>query len=442
MTVPASGKIGLFRATMLVAGNMIGSGVFLMPAAMAQIGGISSLGWVVALPCALLLAVVFARLATTDPQPGGPYAWAKLRLGLYAGFHSNALYWLGNVVANVAIAASVVGYASAFIPGLATTSGTAAGVIVVIWLAAIANIAGPGAVALLESATTLLGLAPILAVAIAGWWWFQPDLFSLNWNPSATPPYQAVPGALTLMFWAFTGVESAAVATDVVRDPSRNVGRATLLGVGVAAVIYIASTTVVFGLLPAERLATSAAPFETAVQAVLGTGPALVMAFCAMMKAAGALGGWSLLVAESGRVSAKDGLFVQVFARVNRRGVPVIGIVVVAVLMSGIELVSLAPTLGGLFGRLVSMSTLLLIPAYLFSSVALAISDDQRFAMRLVGFLAAVAMVYVASTASPGDALLALILVLATAPLFVLNRRTARRLGSRLAGERVAADAG
>ena len=70
-------RIGLFRATMLVAGNMIGSGVFLMPASMAPNGGISLLGWVVAVPCALLLAVVFARLATRRPMAGGPYAWAR-----------------------------------------------------------------------------------------------------------------------------------------------------------------------------------------------------------------------------------------------------------------------------------------------------------------------------------------------------------------------------
>ncbi len=425
MKPPVAAKIGLFRATMLVAGNMIGSGIFLMPAAMAQIGGVALLGWAIAVPCALLLALVFARLGTTNPQPGGPYAWARWKLGNYAGFQSNALYWLGNIVANVAIAVSVVGYASAFFAPLAGQKAAAVGTIVVIWLAVLANIAGPRLVATLESATTLLGLAPVLVITLFGWFWFHPGLFAASWDPSHLPVHQAVPGALTLMFWAFTGVESAAVATDVVRNPEKNVARATLLGVLISAFVYVGSTAVLFGIVPGGQLATSAAPFELAVHSVLGAGAALLMAFCAMMKAAGALGGWTLLVAESGRVAAQDGLFIKVLARVDRRRVPVLGLVVIGVLMTLIEAVTLAPTLGNLFGRLVSMSTLMLIPAYLFSAVALGMSQGESPVMRAVGFITAVALVYIASTAAPADALLAFVLVLATAPLFIVNRRRA-----------------
>lgn len=422
-TQPA--KIGLFRATMLVAGNMIGSGIFLMPAAMAQIGGVALLGWAVAVPCALLLALVFARLSTANPQAGGPYAWARWKLGDYAGFQSNALYWLGNIVANVTIAVSVVGYASAFFAPLAGPHAAAIGTVAVIWLAVLANIAGPRLVATLESATTLLGLAPVLIITLFGWFWFHPALFAENWNPSALPVGQAVPGALTLMFWAFTGVESAAVATDVVRDPAKNVARATLLGVMISAFVYVGSTAVLFGIVRAGPLSTSAAPFELAVHSVLGAGAALLMAFCAMMKAAGALGGWTLLVAESGRVAAQDGLFIRILARVDHRRVPVLGLVIIGVLMTLIECVTLAPTLGNLFGRLVSMSTLMLIPAYLYSAVALGLSREERPLMRAVGFVAAVSLVYIASTASAADALLAFVLVLATAPLFIVNRRRA-----------------
>src|SRR6185437_13589835 len=145
-------RIGLFRATMLVAGNMIGSGVFLMPASMAPNGGISLLGWLVAVPCALLLAVVFARLSTRRPMAGGPYAWARWGLGDYPGFSCNSLYWLGNVIGNIAIAVSVVGYASTFLPMLVGPYPAVLGTLVVIWLAVAANVAGPRLVASVESA--------------------------------------------------------------------------------------------------------------------------------------------------------------------------------------------------------------------------------------------------------------------------------------------------
>ena len=225
------------------------------------------------------------------------------------------------------------------------------------------------------------------------------------------------------MFWAFTGVESAAVATEVVENPSRNVARATLLGVALSACVYVGSTAVIFGLVPADQIAKSPAPFETAVAAAIGAGPALVMAFCAMVKAAGALGGWTLLTAESARAAAEDGLFTRMFARVDRRGIPVAGLVAIGILMTAMEMFALAPSLGGLFSRLVSVSTLLIIPAYLFSSIALSLDKTENRSMRLVGLAAAVASILVAAAADSSDALLAFVLVLATAPLFVLNRR-------------------
>jgi arginine:agmatine antiporter len=416
-------RIGLFRATMLVAGNMIGSGVFLMPASMSPNGGISLLGWLVAVPCALLLAVVFARLATRRPMAGGPYAWARWGLGDDPGFSCNSLYWMGNVVGNVAIAISVIGYASVFLPILVGPHAAVVGTLAVIWLAVGANVAGPRLVSSIESATTLFGLLPVVAIASLGWWWFQGGLFVANWNPSGLSPFAAVPGALTIMFWAFTGVESAAVATEVVENPSRNVARATLLGVAASACVYVGSTAVIFGLAPADQIAKSPAPFETAVATAVGAGPALIMAFCAMIKAAGALGGWTLLTAESARAAAEDRLFARVFARTDSRGVPVAGLAVVGILMTALEMFALAPSFGGLFSRLVSVSTLLIIPAYLFSAIALSLDNTECRSMRLVGMAAAIAAISVAAAANTSDALLALVLVRVTAPLFVLNQR-------------------
>jgi arginine:agmatine antiporter len=355
---------------------------------------------------------------------GGPYAWARWSLGDYAGFSCNSLYWLGNVVGNIAIAVSVIGYASVFLPFLIGPYAVA-GTLVIIWAAVAANMAGPKLVGTIESATTLLGLLPIIAIASLGWYWFKPDLFAANWNPAGLPPWVAVPGALTIMFWAFTGVESAAVATGVVENPERNVALATLLGVAVSALVYVGSTAVIFGLVGAAEIAQSPAPFEAGVAAAIGAGPALVMAFCAMVKAAGALGGWTLLTAESARAAAEDGLFARIFAKTDKRGVPIAGLIAVGLVMSVMELFSLSPSMGGLFGRLVSMSTLLIIPAYLFSSVALALDRTEGGTLRLVGLAAAVACIAVAATADVKDALVAFVLVLATAPLFVVNRRRA-----------------
>jgi arginine:agmatine antiporter len=423
----ASGqRIGLFRATMLVAGNMIGSGVFLMPASMAPNGGISLLGWLVAVPCALLLAVVFARLATRRPMAGGPYAWARWGLGDYPASSCNSLYWMG-LDGQRRRERRYRHFGNRLCQRLSTYPGRTARCSR--WhprgdlLAVAANVAGPRLVSSIESATALFGLLPVVAIASLGWWWFQGGLFAANGNPSGLSPFAAVRGALTIMFWAFTGVESAAVATEVLENPSRNVARATLLGVAASACAYVGSTAVIFGPAPADQIAKSPAPFETAVAAAVGAGPALIMAFCAVVKAAGALGGWTLLTAESARASAQDRLFARVFARVDSRGVPVAGLVVVGILMTALEMFALAPSFGGLFSRWGSVSTLLIIPAYLFSAIALSLDNTECRSMRLVGVAAAIAAISVAAAANTSDALLALVLVLVTAPLCVLNQR-------------------
>ena len=86
-------RIGLFPATMLVAGNMIGAGIFMMPTVMASIGGISVLGWLVTVPGAFIIGYMFARLAQASPKAGGPYAYAREAMGDFAGFQCNLLYW-------------------------------------------------------------------------------------------------------------------------------------------------------------------------------------------------------------------------------------------------------------------------------------------------------------------------------------------------------------
>ena len=95
MSDPAR-KMSLLQATMLVAGNMIGTGVFLLPSSLASVGGIAVFGWIVATTGAVALGLVFAKLGELDPQAGGPYAYARDFLGPYVGFQTNSIYWFGN----------------------------------------------------------------------------------------------------------------------------------------------------------------------------------------------------------------------------------------------------------------------------------------------------------------------------------------------------------
>src|SRR5205807_9379956 len=101
-------KLGPFLATVIVAGNMIGSGVFLLPATLGAIGSISLVGWIVSGAGALALAGVFAILGRLRHAEGGMVGYVRDALGPFAAFQATLLYWLNIVVGNVALALAVV----------------------------------------------------------------------------------------------------------------------------------------------------------------------------------------------------------------------------------------------------------------------------------------------------------------------------------------------
>jgi APA family basic amino acid/polyamine antiporter len=101
-------------ATALVVGNMIGSGVFLLPSSLAQYGGISIVAWVVTALGAMALAIVFARLGRAFPRTGGPYAYSRRAFGDFVGFQTAWGYWIAVWAGNAAIAVAFVGYLSRF----------------------------------------------------------------------------------------------------------------------------------------------------------------------------------------------------------------------------------------------------------------------------------------------------------------------------------------
>src|SRR5438105_2731811 len=105
-------------AVALVMGNMIGSGIFLLPSSLAAYGGIGLMGWLVSAVGSILLALAFARMSRMHPAAGGPYAFTRLGFGDLAGFLVAWGYWLSVCCGNAAIALACVGYLEPFIPKL------------------------------------------------------------------------------------------------------------------------------------------------------------------------------------------------------------------------------------------------------------------------------------------------------------------------------------
>lgn len=268
--------------------------------------------------------------------------------------------------------------------------------IAVIWFFVYANILGPKIVGRMQGITTVIALFPIIGVALLGWFWFNPETYMQGWNVSGQSSLTAVGMTLNFTLWAFIGVESASVSTAVVKNPARNVPIATVVGVLLAAACYVLSSSAIMGIIPNKELIVSSAPFSEAVSVAMGPTAGKIVAVCAAVGCLGSLAGWTLLVGQTAQAAAKDGLFANIFARVNRRGVPSAGLAIVAAIMTLQVLATMSPTASQQFGKIASIAVIMTLLPYIYSSVAIKIlgyekmSDKQGLFYTIVGLIAAV----------------------------------------------------
>ncbi len=417
-------KIGPLRATFLVAGNMIGAGVYLLPASLGAVGSVSILGWIVTSVGALLLALVFSALFRLRPEAHGVIAQVRDGMGGFFGFQSSLLYWIGCWVGNVAIAVAASGYLASFFPALRAAPAAAASTIGLIWLVAALNFFGARRVTDFKALALVIGLAPVLGVAVFGWIAFDADVFIASWNVSGRTDMAAVPATFALIFWAFLGLESAAVAAAVVRNPGRDVPIATISGAALAACVYIAASGAMMGLLPAAQLAASTAPFADAAARWVGPIAGALVAVCAILKAVGTLSGWALVTAEASRSGAAAGVFPALFHEAGG-GPPRRNLIIVAALMSLVALLTASPRLAAQFTYLVNLSVLPFLIVFTYCCVSLwrlCAASPARWPLRFVAVMAGVFCEWaITATDIVQVALVAAVAVLAL-PMYLLMR--------------------
>jgi APA family basic amino acid/polyamine antiporter len=367
---PHTRVLGLWMLTALVAGNMIGSGVFLLPASLAGFGSISLISWVLTSIGAIFLALVFAKLGSLLPRVGGPYAYCREGLGNFTGFQVAYNYWIALWVGNAAIAVAGVSYLSVFFPELKANHHLfAISSIALVWLMTLINIIGVRQAGIVQLITTILKLLPLILIATFGLLFIHPSNFA-NFNISHQSHFAAITGAATLTLWSFVGLESATIPADDVEDPQKTIPRATILGVVITALVYILSTVAVMGVLPMAKLAASNSPYADAAQLMFGPTAYYVIAVGAIISCFGALNGWTLLQGQIPFAAARDGLFPQIFAKESRFGTPIVGLVVSSILIT--FLIVLTYNTGALkqFTLIILIATLASLIPYFYTCLA------------------------------------------------------------------------
>jgi len=423
-------SLGLATCTALVVGNMIGSGFFVAPAALARFGTTALVGWAVMAFGAICLGIVFARLARIATATGGPYAYTRMGFGRFAGFMIAWGYWISIWASLPAMAAALVGYLASLFPVLAVHKLLALGIALgAMWGVALLNMRGVKEAGLFAAVTTYTKLVPFTAIALFGLLWVNWHTFD-TLNPTDLPFLSALAGTAPLTMFAFLGIESATVPAGDVIDPRRTIPRATVLGTVISATIYILGTAVVMGVIPRETLMHSSAPFADAARAMWGEWAAVAIALAAIVSSLGALNGWTLMLAQVPMAAAQDGAMPPIFGRLSSRGVPAQGLALSIALSTLLVLLSISGTSAfvAFYNLIVNLSTDAAMLPYVFCSVVEAVLFVKRRpisrALRIGPFMpvAIVAFVFSLGTiygAGAEAGMWSLILIMLAAPIWI-----------------------
>lgn len=397
--INSAAKIGLWTSTALVVGNMIGSGIFLLPATLAMYGAISFIGWICSSIGAVALALLFSHLSKIFPNSsGGPYAYTREGLGDFAAYLVAWGYWLSIWCTNAAIAVTFVSYLTVFIPALSDNAYLSVGAgLITIWFLTWINTRGIRAAGRIQVITTVMKLTPLVMVAIVGVFYIDVGNF-VPFNASGESAFSAITSTATLTLFAFLGLESATVPSENIRDPEKTIPKATIIGTTLTIVVYILGSVAVIGMLEPQQLKLSNAPFADAAALIWGDQARNWVALGAMVSTFGALNGWILLQGQIPLAAARDKLFPDIFKRENRKGIPAIGIVISSVLISGLMLMNFTKGLTDTFRFMILLSTVIVLVPYLFSaaSYGLILLQNKLWKSALITkvILAAVAFVY------------------------------------------------
>lgn len=432
--------LGFWGCWSLTVGVMIGSGVFMLPTVLAPYGMLSFGGWMISAGGSIMVALVLGRLAGRTSHPGGIYTYSRETFGDLVGFLVAWGYWVGIWIGIPAIAIAFVGYLTVFVPALEGNSTYQIfAALALIWGLTFISLKGAKEMSLVQLLMTILKLLPLLAIiglgAVAGQVANLPEI-----NPSGGALLPVLSTTVVLTLWAFAGMECGTIPAGDVRNPTKTIPRATVIGTITVAIVYVTGTAAVMMLVPAEELANSTSPFADAARGLGTWGPPMI-ALGAIISTAGSVNGNIFICGQMPMSVAIDGLAPKVFARLNPNGAPQISLIVGSTLASVLVIANYSRGLVDAFTFLIMVSTLtLLVPYFVAALAELRHSLKNGGAWAVVALVAAVYSLFAMWGASQDAGGMEVIgwgggMMLLGLPVYVFGRQRKKKVSSETATE-------
>ena len=380
-------KIGLLAATSLVVGNIIGAGIFVLPASLAKFGSISIVGWLFTATGALILAKIFSNFSKKlRGKSGGPYIYSKVVFGDFIGFLVAWGYWISCWVNNAAIAVAIVSALSFFFPELVTNPfyATITG-LSFIWFFTFTSSKGIKSSGNIQILTTIAKLIPLVLIILFGFFIFDLEIFP-EFNLTDQNDFEILPIVAVMTLYAFLGLECASIPAENIKNPEKTIPKATMAGTLISTLIYILSTIVLFGIISAENLINSPAPFAEAGEIIGGKYFGFLISAGAAISAIGALNGWILITSYMPMTMANDRLFPKVFAKKNKKGFPYLSLLLGSILTSFVMTMNYTDGLVDRFEFLILLTTLSTLIPYFFVSVSYILFHVEKRLFKINSF--------------------------------------------------------
>lgn len=426
-------EMGLFSATSVLVGTVIGAGIFTTPgqiAASAGSIGPMMIAWIIAGASAVLCALVYAELSPAMPKAGGSYIYIDEAFGHGASFMYGWSMIFGNFLAVIAMMATA--FASNFavlIPGLnLSVTGQRTVATVLITILALANIRGVKNGSMIQNIFTVAKIGVLAVVIIGGIFVLKPENFmsmtteTVEWGNSFKT---AVPAMA-----AFGGYYSLSYMSGEIKNPKRNLPLATILGMGVVIIINILLTVSSVGSVGFSELAGSATPVSDAAQAIFGPLGAALITLGATVSIFGATNGTLLSLPRVAYAMADNKMMFPFFAKVHPKyKTPFVTILVYAI-------VAIIFVWTGNFMTFLMMSTFV----GCLSEVAVCISlfvlrkkrPDMERPFKMWGYpvtavLATLITLILVLSVSPKEILMGTVLMLSSVPAYFIFLKTTKK---------------
>lgn len=365
-------EIGLFVATALVIGNMMGAGIFMLPKQLAQVGGVGSsiIAWLITGTGAMLLALTFANLGSKIPKSGGIVDYSKDAFGDFMGFITGWLYWNGSWIGNTTLFVVILSYFGQVFTSL--TNSPVIGFIfcsILLWSFTYINIRGTKTASKLGTVLTVFKICLfIFFICIA----------AMNFNMNnLTPAFpegsgvETIPMTAAITLWAFMGLETASIASGEIKNPEKNVKRSTILGIAISTGLYILISILAMGAMSQSELAQTSAPISDIIAKFLGSGVVKYLNVAIAISICGTALGWLLSTARVAYAAGEQGIFPKAFAKLHPKyETPYIALIAGSILVNIVFFMNFIQGLSNAYNFIVLLATIAYLPIYAVSAIA------------------------------------------------------------------------